>query len=204
MKIYKQNEIKSIIKIIMQDGVVSVPTDTVYGICARVNSSKAFNKLIEVKNRPSNKNFPVMCSDIEQIKSIAVVDEKAEKLIKRFMPGPITLVLKKRIDAFSHINNGGGRVTDELAVRMAPSSFLKQLILGIDSPLFMTSANKSGEEVCKSLDDIERMCPDLDGMVEGEVSFGEASTIVDCTGNKIKIQREGPISEAQIIEVLNN
>lgn len=203
MKRYKQNEIELIIKVIKQDGVISVPTDTVYGICARVNSSKAFNKLVKVKNRPSNKNFPVMCSDIEQIKSIAVVDEKAEKLIKAFMPGPITLVLKKRIDAFSHINNGGGRETDELAVRMAPSSFLKQLIQGINSPLFMTSANKSGEDVCKSLDDIEKMCPDLDGMVEGDISFGEASTIVDCTGNKIVIQREGPISISQVMELLN-
>ena len=202
MKRYKQSDVGIVINILKNDGVVSVPTDTVYGICARVHSSKAFNKLVEVKNRPSNKNFPVMCSDIEQIKSIGIVDEKVEKLIHAFMPGPITLVLRKKAEAFGYINNGGLREIDEVAVRMVPSSFLKEVISGVGSPLFMTSANKSGKDVCKSLDDIERMCPDLDGMVEGEVSFGVASTIVDCTGGEIRIQREGPISKEQVIEVL--
>ena len=82
MKRYKQSDVGIVINILKNDGVVSVPTDTVYGICARVHSSKAFNKLVEVKNRPSNKIFPVMCSDIEQIKSIGIVDEKTEKLIQ--------------------------------------------------------------------------------------------------------------------------
>lgn len=203
MKRYKQTEMNLIINAIRDDKVLSVPTDTVYGICARVNSSQAFRNLVVAKNRPSSKNFPVMCSDVEQIKKIAIVDEVAEKLIKAFMPGPITLVLQKKRDAFSHINNGGDRETDEVAVRMAPSKFLQDVIHGVGSPLFMTSANRSGEEVCKSLDDIERMCPKLDGMVEGEVSFGKASTIVDCTGDDVIIQREGPITKEQIINVVN-
>jgi len=202
MKRYKQTEIDLVVNAILDDGVLSVPTDTVYGICARVHSPEAFNKLVEVKNRPSNKKFPVMCSDIEQIKSIAIVDDKAERLIRAFMPGPITLVLRKRADVFTYINNGGTKETDELAIRMAPSIFLKQVINGVGSPLFMTSANQSGQEICKTLDDIERCCPDLDGMIEGEVSFGEASTIVDCTGDTIKIQRNGPISEEEIMQVL--
>lgn len=118
------------------------------------------------------------------------------------MPGPITLVLRKKIDSVLAINNGGKRETNEIAVRMAPSLFLKDIIDGVGSPLFMTSANKSGEKICMNLDDIEEMCPALDGMVEGEVSFGKASTIVDCTGSEITIQREGPISEEQIVDIL--
>ena len=203
MKRYSQDDIDTVIKILKDDGVVSVPTDTVYGICARVNSIKAFHKLVEIKNRPTNKNFPIMCSDLEQIKSIGIVDKRVEKLINAFMPGPITLVLRKKNDNFLTINNGGERETNEIAVRMATSSFLKEVIIGVGCPLFMTSANKSGMEVCKNLDDIEKMCPTLDGMVEGDVSFGEASTIVDCTGYNIVIQRSGPISEEQVMEVLN-
>ena len=204
MKRYKQSEIEEVANVLKNDGVISVPTDTVYGICARINSSKAYLKLVSVKNRPSTKSFPVMCSDIEQIKSIAIIDENALKLIKAFMPGPITLVLNKRCDVLSYINNAGARETDELAIRMAPTPFLKELIKEVGSPLFLTSANKSGMDVCKSLDDIEKECPTLDGMVMGDVSFGEASTIVDCTGNDIKIQRQGPISEDEIIKVLVN
>ncbi len=203
MKRYKQSEIEEVANVLKNDGVISVPTDTVYGICARINSSKAYEKLVSVKNRPSTKSFPVMCSDIEQIKSIATLDETSLKLIKAFMPGPITLVLNKRPDVLSYINNAGARETDELAIRMAPTPFLKELIKEVGSPLFLSSANKSGKDVCKSLDEIEIECPTLDGMVEGNVSFGEASTIVDLTGDDIKIQRQGPISEDEIIKVVN-
>lgn len=203
MKRYKQSEIEEVANVLKNDGVISVPTDTVYGICARINSSKAYLKLVSVKNRPSTKSFPVMCSDIEQIKSIATLDDNALKLIEAFMPGPITLVLNKRPDVLSYINNAGARETDELAIRMAPTPFLKELIKEVGSPLFLSSANNSGKDVCKSLDEIEIECPTLDGMVEGNVSFGEASTIVDLKGNDIKIQRQGPISEDEIMMVIN-
>ena len=203
MKRYKQSEIEEIATILKNDGVISVPTDTVYGICARINSSKAYNNLVKVKNRPSTKSFPVLCKDLEQIKSIAIVDKKALKLIKAFMPGPLTLVLNKRSDVLSYINNAGTRETDEVAVRMIPSEFLNELIEKVGSPLFLTSANKSGMDVCRSLDEIEEECPTLDGMVMGDVSFGEASTIVDLTLGDIKIQRQGPISEDEIMKELN-
>ena len=202
MKRYKQSEIEEVATILKNDGVISVPTDTVYGICARINSSKAYRNLVKVKHRPATKSFPVLCKDLEQIESIAIVDDNALKLIKAFMPGPITLVLNKRPDVFSYINNAGARETDELAIRMAPTPFLKELIKEVGSPLFLTSANKSGKDVCKSLDEIEIECPTIDGMVMGDVSFGEASTIIDCTDNDIKIQRQGPISEDEIMKAL--
>ncbi len=203
MRRYKQSEMEEVATVLKNDGVISVPTDTVYGICARINSSKAYLKLVSVKNRPATKSFPVLCKDLEQIESIAIVDENTLKLIKAFMPGPLTLVLNKRPDAFSYINNAGTRETDELAIRMAPTPFLKELIKEVGSPLFLTSANKSGMDVCRSLDEIEIECPTLDGMVMGDVSFGKASTIVDLKGNDIKIQRQGPISEDEIIKVVN-
>ena len=202
MKRYKQSEIEEIATILKNDGVISVPTDTVYGICARINSSKAYNNLVKVKNRPSTKSFSVLCKDLEQIESIATLDDKALKLIKAFMPGPLTLVLNKKPETFSYINNAGTRETDEVAVRMIPSEFLNELIDKVGRPLFLTSANKSGMDVCRSLDEIEEECPTLDGMVEGYVSFGEASTIVDLTLDDIKIQRQGPISEDEIMKVL--
>ena len=203
MRRYKQSEIEEVATVLKNDGVISVPTDTVYGICSRINSSKAYRNLVKVKHRPATKSFPVLCKDLEQIESIAIVDENTLKLIKAFMPGPLTLVLNKRPDAFSYINNAGTRETDELAIRMAPTPFLKELIKEVGSPLFLTSANKSGKDVCKTLDEIEIECPTLDGMVMGDVSFGEASTIVDLKGNDIKIQRQGPISEDEIIKVVN-
>lgn len=200
MKRYKQNETDELAEILKNDGVISVPTDTVYGLCARMNSKIAREKLMHVKNRPATKSLPIMCADEEQIKSIAIVNEKIEKLIRAFMPGPITLVLLKGPNVPEYINEA----SDEIGVRMATSKALKELIEKTGCPIFMSSANRSGEPVCTSLDEIEKVCPSLDGMMEGDVSFGKASTIVDCTKEEIKILREGPITIEQIMEALEN
>ena len=199
MKRYTKNQIKELSNILKNDGVISVPTDTVFGICGSIKSKKAQEKLKSIKERPASKPFPIMCADIEQIKSIATIDKKSEKIIKEFMPGPITIVLRKNSQLPEYINNG----KETIAIRMATSNELKELIKSLGCPVFMTSANKSGEEACKTLEDIEKKCPDLDGMLEGTVSFGQASTIVDCISNEIKILREGPISENEIIKALN-
>ncbi len=196
---YKENEVEQLADILRNDGVISVPTDTVYGICARINSEKAYNKLMDVKKRPKNKAFPIMCADERQIKSIAVVDARAEKLIRAFMPGPITLVLNRNNTLSEYVTNG----KDTIAVRMATSKVLEELIRKTESPLFMTSANKSEEPECTNLDNIEKACPLLDGMLDGNVVFGEASTIVDCSSEELKILRIGPISIEQIKKVIN-
>lgn len=198
VKRYKENEIDELVRILKNDGVISVPTDTVYGVCACMNSEKAHDKLVIVKNRPKNKLFPIMCADEEQIKSIAIVDDRAEKIIKAFMPGPITLILKKNYNLPDYINNGN----DTIAVRMATSKILEDLIRKVGSPLFMSSANQSGEKTCTSLDEIEKACPLLDGMLEGSVTFGKGSTILDCSSEDIKILRQGPILREQIDKVL--
>ena len=198
MKRYKQTEIDELAKILKNDGVISVPTDTVYGVCASINSKKAYEKLKSIKNRPSTKPFPIMCADEEQIERIAIVDERAKKLIQAFMPGPITLVLKKKVNMPSYISND----KDTIAIRMATSKAIKELIIKTGSPIFMSSANQSGEKTCTSLDEIEKACPLLDGMLEGSVTFGKGSTILDCSSEDIKILRQGPILKEQIDKVL--
>ena len=197
VKRYNKKQIQEIAKILNNDGVISVPTDTVYGICSKINSERAWVNLIKLKNRPKNKAFSVMCADEEQIRSIAIIDEKAELLIHNFMPGPITLVLKKRNELPDYVGNSDGTV----AIRMATSQELKELIQNVNCPIFMSSANKSGENVCKNLDEIEKTFPNLDGMLEGTVSWNIPSTIVDCSTEKIKILRSGPISSKQILAI---
>lgn len=191
--------IDELVKIIKNDGVLCVPTDTVYGLCTRINSPLAFDKLVQLKNRPANKSFPIMCADLEQIKEIAFVDNRTEKIINRFMPGPLTVVLNKKK---SIINNRGINDTGEVGIRMAPTKELKELILKVGSPIFMTSANKSGEQVCSSIEEVLETFPELDGVLEGNVSYGKASTILDCTKDELIIQRDGPIDMEQIKSVL--
>jgi L-threonylcarbamoyladenylate synthase len=198
MKRYQQSETSAMAEILKKNGVLSVPTDTVYGVCALMSSQQAQENLREVKHRPLTKAFPIMCADEEQIKTVAYTDERAEKLIRAFMPGPVTFILKKKEEVPAYVNGG----MDTLAVRMATSEALKELIQKCGAPIFMTSANQSGEPVCTSLDEIERSCPDLNGMMEGDVSFGEASTIIDCTAEEIRILRQGPVTMEQIRQAL--
>ncbi len=93
-KIYKKSN-KRINKDSKNDGVISVPTDTVFGICGSIKSKKAQEKLKSIKERPASKPFPIMCADIDQIK-IAMIDNKSEKIIRELMPGPITIVVRKK------------------------------------------------------------------------------------------------------------
>ena len=91
---------------------------------------------------------------------------------------------------------------DTLAIRMATSKEIEKIIELVGSPLFMTSANQSGEKTCTSLDEIEIACPLISGMLIGDTKFGESSTIVDASSNEIKVLRQGPITIEQINKVL--
>ena len=194
MKRFGFDEISAAAEVLKNDGVISVATDTVFGVCARYDHEAAQEKLREVKNRPLTKAFPLMCADEAQIKEVAYVDERSEKLIRAFMPGPVTLILKKKEEVPAYVNGG----MDTLAIRMATSEQLRKLIGAVGCPLFMTSANQSGQPTCTSLDEIEKSCPLLDGMLEGSVSFGKASTIIDCTKDQVAILRQGPVTMEQI------
>lgn len=193
---YSKNEINDLVGILQNNGVISVPTDTVYGICALLNSKIAYENLMKVKNRPVTKLLPIMCANEEQIKKIAILNDNAKRIINKFMPGPITLVLKARKKIPKYINNGG----DTVAVRIAPTQEIKEIIIKLNSPIFMSSANQSGESPCKNIDEIEKNIPLLNGILEGEIIFGQGSTIIDCSSNEIKILREGPISLKQIMK----
>lgn len=107
---------------------------------------------------------------------------------------------EKNKDLPDYMTNG----KDTIAVRMATSKSIENLILKLGCPVFMTSANQTGEKECTNFDEIEKCCPMLDGMMEGNVVFSKGSTIVDCTSDEIKILREGPISIEQIKEKLKN
>ena len=199
VKIYNENEIDELVYILKNDGVISVPTDTVYGLCGKIDSKKAYEKLLEIKERPINKAFPIMCADEKQVRKIGIVDKNVEKLISEFMPGPITLILERNENLEDYITNG----KNTIAVRIATTKALVELIRKVGTPIFMTSANKSGEPECKNIAEIEKLSPLLDGILYGKYSFGKASTIVDCRFGEIKIIRKGPISEKEIRDILS-
>ena len=114
------------------------------------------------------------------------------------MPGPVTVILKKKDEVPDFVNGG----LPTRAVRMATSEPLEKLIRAVGVPLLMTSANQSGQKTCETLDEIELACPGLNGIMYGKPTFQTASTIIDCSGEQVRVLRKGPVSEEQIQNVL--
>lgn len=185
---------KKLVEIIKNNGVVCVPTDTVYGLCATTKTKKAFEKLYALKQRKPNKPFPIVCLNERQIGKIAYVTNRDSQIIKKFMPGPLTIILNKKEGFLNYLEE------TTIAVRIAPTIEIKKLLNKVGVPLFMTSANISGIKVCKNIKDVKKTFPNIDGILEGKVHYKIASTIIDCTSNKIKLIRKGPISIKDIKE----
>lgn len=184
------NELRQIIK---NSGVIAFPTETVYGLGIRSDSFLAYKNIFEAKDRPEDKNLTLMLYDKEDISKYAVVDEKASRLIDTFMPGAITLILKKKenTDLYGDQNTIGIRIPD--------SKDTLNLLKEIGLPMYVTSANISGKPSSTSDEEVLKQ---LDGRIEaivlGEARNKEASTVVSVIDGNLVILREGPISLAEI------
>ena len=187
---YSKENIKEVKDALLNNKIVAFPTDTVFGLACLYGDEIAFQKIYEAKNRSINKKLPIMVSDYNMLIKYCVVNKKTKKLIDKFMPGPITLILK-------YINSD-----DTVAVRMPNDKWIIELIKEIDKPLYVTSANISGKESLIKSDDVLKQLGDkVDAIVMADASGNQASTIVDCVNN-FEILRDGPISKTQIMDVL--
>src|SRR5574344_1478726 len=114
--------------------ILIFPTDTVFGIGCSVFDKEGQARIYEIKRRPLNKQFPVLCANMEQIEQIAVVNSLAKKLIDKFFPGPLTIILKTKPEVKELIGY------DTIGVRI-PKSELAQSILLENGPMATTSVN---------------------------------------------------------------
>lgn len=188
MKVFQTSDIEEIVETLNDEKIIAVPTDTVYGLCGIIKSDKTEEKIRDIKHRPKEKSFPIMCANLAQIKELCKVDDITLRIIEEFMPGPLTIVLEK-IDS-----------SDTLAIRYATSKTLEEVILKT-GPLYMTSANLSGEKPCATIKEIEETCVGIDGILEGTPEFNQASTVLNCV-NGYNVLREGPISQEEINKVI--
>ncbi len=194
-----KEDTKQILKLLKAGKVVAFPTDTVYGAAIRYDDPMAIRRLKRAKKRPESKPFPMMVADKSQIAEVAEISEQAEKLIDAFMPGAITLVMKRRESVDPEVTNG----LDTIAVRMPDDDWIRDLIRKCGKALLVPSANLSGEKTALNSDEV---LAQLDGRISGVVlgaSKGSlSSTIVDCSKKEISILRKGPISEEEIRRII--
>ena len=195
MKVNCHDEgIKKADEIIENGGVVIFPTDTVYGIGCNPYDANAVKKIYEIKSREKIKSLPVLASSIQIVKEISIIDEFTEKIIKKYWPGPLTLILKLKDKNLKKSLN----LEDKIAVRI-PNSECTLKLLNKCNLLVGTSANISGDSSFTDPQECMKNVKNYDVFVDGGTitSKGE-STIIEIKNEKIHIIREGALKKEDI------
>ena len=188
------------IAILKEGGVVAFPTDTVYGLGARADNQWAVAKVYRVKQRPVNMAVPLLLAHAAQVNQVASeVPPVAWLLAEKFWPGALTLVLLKS-SAVPDIVTAGGRT---VAVRVPAHPVPVALIEGLGVPIVGTSANVSGRPSPCTAGEVRAQLGDrVDLIIDGgRCPGGIESTVVDVTGEKPVILREGAISRDRLRQV---
>jgi L-threonylcarbamoyladenylate synthase len=177
--------------------LVGFPTDTVYGVGADVADPEAINQLYIAKGRPRQKGIPVLLASTNDVESIAMrIPDEARRLMDRYWPGPLTMILQKRLDLVSGLSPNQG-----IAVRVPDNAIARLLISSVGGALASSSANKSGSSPALTADQAVKalqrsLAAVLDG---GTVRHGVASTILDFTSDPPCIVRTGPIPISDLL-----
>ncbi len=176
--------------VLERGGLVIIPTETVYGIAAKMEYAY---KIYEAKRRPRSKPLPVQTT-IRDVEKVAELNRKARLLARKFWPGPLTIVMKAKPSVPETVTAGTGKV----GVRVPAHPFALRL-LEMTGPLAVTSANLSGLKSPRSL---EEVTVEADLAIDAGPVEGVPSTVVDVTGDQVKVLREGPIKREQIEKVV--
>jgi L-threonylcarbamoyladenylate synthase len=179
----------------LRDGkIISFSTDTVYALASDASNFKAVEALYQIKNRDPKKPIAIFVKDLEAAKKIFFFDKKAEKIAKKFLPGALTLVLQTRDEAFLYISSNLNKNSDNfLGFRVVDNFFVKELFKKFDGILAVTSVNISGATAATNPDEIKNILPNIDLLIEGEISHQPASTVAKIIDNKVIILRQGPV-----------
>jgi len=199
LSIHTPNAITSALEILLSGGLVAFPTDTVYGVGSLAFHEQAIESIYVAKDRPIEKAIPVLVGDSPDLIQVAEeVPIFAMRLIDRFWPGPLTVLLPKKPTLPEAIS-----ATVTVGVRV-PDHDIARALLRLAGPMAVTSANISGKESPRTAQEVfaqlnGRIAMIIDG---GETPGGIPSTLVDCTGHEIQVLREGPISKEQLLNTI--
>lgn len=201
LQAHNKADILQAVALLQAGELVAVPTETVYGLAANARNPAAVKKIFAAKERPATHPLIVHLASAEKLPEWAAsVPEKAWKLAAAFWPGPLTLLLPKAPQV-SEIVTGG---LPTIGLRVPAHPVLREVLALLDTGLAAPSANPhlrlsptTAQHVLEGLNG--RIAAVLDG---GACTIGVESTIVDCTGETLRILRSGPISATQIAAVL--
>ena len=172
-------------KEIQNGGIVVYPTDTVWGMGCDPFNQTAVEKLFQVKGKKED-GLSIMLNHSRAIGDYCEIKQAAEKIIKEFLPGPITLILRSKCNFAKGVTRDGN-----IAVRIPSNK--TALELAKEGPVVTTSANKHNSEIAKSMDEANQTFGSQCVYLDGEKPMGVESTIIDLTQNKPEIKRIGAL-----------
>ena len=177
--------------------VIVFPTETLYGLGADALNFSAVEKVFQLKGRDPHNPFPVLVSDRAMLDSLVTeITPLAEKLMARFWPGPLTLVLPARTDVPKPLVNSTGGV----GVRISSQPIAQEIVKMLGRPLTATSANPSGQPGAQTLAQARNY---FSGEIEifidgGALASRTGSTVAAVARSKIKIIRAGDIAKSEL------
>ena len=188
-------------KILEKNNIIAVPTETVYGLAGNAYSNSSIKKIYKLKKRPKKNPLIIHYYNIKELRKDAYIDEKFLKLYKKFSPGPLTYVLRKKKK--SKISSLANAKLKSIAVRFPKNITIRNLLKQLNFPLAIPSANISSNVSPISASDVvdefgKKINFILDG---GRSTIGLESTVISLYG-KTKILRPGVISHKKIGKIL--
>lgn len=156
--------------------VVAYPTETFYGLGARVNDRKGMDRIIAAKGRDTLKGMIVLAGDLAMAATMAFIDRRRQVLLEKVWPGPVSVLLEAR-QKLDELLAPGGKV----ALRVSPNALATELVR-LAGPVTSTSANRTGGVPARTAGEVERQGLDVDAILDGgQTPGGKPSTLIDLT-----------------------
>jgi len=172
-------------------GVVIFPTETSYGMAADATNPRAVEKVFKAKGRKREKALSIIVADEKMAEKYCKMSPLARRLAKKFMPGPLTLVVKRKGGLAANISSTG-----TVAFRVPGHGFARALAKRARKPITATSANQSGAPPVYEIGKAKKLFTDKAGLIvdAGDLKKNPPSTLVDLTAKPPKILREGALA----------
>lgn len=189
-----------IVSCLQKENVVAFPTETVFGLGIVFNSTESLEKLYELKGREKSKAITLMVANKEEIPRYAMVSEKSQKVIDSWMPGKLTLILKKQ----SIIDDAFTANKPTIGIRIPDDPFVLRLLQEV-GPMWVTSANVSGMgNISSDIEVYEQFKNTIPMIVRGKTNSKIASTVVDMQNDDMVILRQGNITIEMLKETIKD
>jgi len=179
--------------------VIAFPTETVFGLGVYYDDEQAYHLLNQIKRRKEDKPYTLMLSNINDINKYAYIDGNVLNALKKFIPGPITLLLRCKENVPSYVTHDTGII----GVRVPENKEALDLLKYLEKPLLVPSANRADQKPAMNDSEVKAIFNDeVAVIIPGQSVGGLPSTIIDLTDKEIKLIRQGPISLEDIKKAL--